>query len=400
MTKNLIKYIVLVLGIMAFTLTSCSDDDDSDKTTDNKVTYNLAERSDSGVSGDIEFVELEDGRIQAQITLSGTESGNTHPAHVHMNSAALGGAIIVSLTPVAGVTGSSVTIFDKDDNGTALAFSQIDDLDAYVNIHKSASELNVIVAQGDIGSNQLTGEEKTYTLEERAIAGISGSITFKERKNGNALAEINISGTPDGGIHPAHIHMNSAAESGGILLSLNPVDGNTGISRTEIRMTDDNVTFDYNDVQTANAYVNVHLSSTELGTIVAQGDIGTNELTGESEVFTLNEKDVAGISGQVSFEERKDGTILATVTLTGTPDGGIHPVHIHENSAAMGGPIAVSFNDVDGTTGKSVTSIRTLDDGTAMNYQLLKLFDGYVNVHLSATELGTIVAQGNIGINN
>jgi len=299
------------MAFAAFTMTSCGDDDE--KTTGNRVSYNLNERSDSGVSGDIEFVELENGKIQAEISLSGTTNGNTHPAHVHMNSAALGGDILISLTPVAGATGSSVTIFDKDDNGNALTFNQIDNLDAYVNIHKSADELEVVVAQGDIGSNGLTGESKSYDLDERAVDGISGTITFKERKNGNALAEINLSGTPAGGIHPAHIHMNSAAEGGGILISLTPVDGGSGESITDIRATDDGTAFDYNDVLTANAYVNVHLSAEELATIVAQGDIGNNELTGEDETFDLNEKDAPGISGEITFAERKDGTVLATI---------------------------------------------------------------------------------------
>jgi len=399
MVKNLFNYLFLLMTFTAITMTSCGDDDDGN-TTGNEVSYDLEEKSDSGVSGEIEFKELESGEIQAEISLSGTSDGGTHPAHVHLNSAALGGDILISLTPVAGATGSSVTIFSQDDNGNALTFADIDNLDAYVNIHLSSSELNVIVAQGDIGVNLFTGESKSYDLDERAVAGISGDITFRERKNGNALAVINLEGTPDGGEHPAHIHMNSAAESGGILLSLTPVDGTTGISETEIRTADDGTAFDYNDILITNAYVNVHLSATELATIVAQGDIGSNELTGEEETFDLDEKDAPGISGEVKFEERIDGTILATITLEGTPDGGMHPAHIHENDAATSGPIAVSFNAVDGTTGISRTSIRALDDGTALNFQSLKIFDGYVNVHLSATDLATIVAQGNIGINN
>ena len=400
MIKNMFKIFTFTLLALSFTLTSCNDDDETNAMTENKVTYDLNELGNSGVNGTIEFLELSDGRIQAEIALSGTTNGNTHPAHVHANSAALGGGIIIPLESVAGATGSSVTIFDQLADGTSITFDMIDDLDAYVNIHLSANDLATVVAQGDIGSNLLTGTEQEYTLVEKAVPGISGKITFKERKNGFALAVINIDGTPDGGQHPAHIHMNRASEGGGILVSLTTVDGSTGMSNTDIRTTDSGDSFDYNDVLTANAYVNVHLSSTELGTIVAQGDIGLNELTGESVTYDLGEKDVAGINGDVLFEERKDGSMLATITLVGTPDGGIHPAHIHENSAEEGGPIAISFNAVDGTTGISTTSIRTLDSGESINFELIKTFDGYVNVHLSATELGTIVAQGNIGINS
>ena len=399
MTKILSKYLLFFAVLFSLVMTSCGDDD-GENVTGNKVEYELEERSDSDVSGDVEFVELEDGRVQIEISLSGTKSGETHPAHIHMNSAALGGNILVSLDAVDGATGSSVTIVDKDDNGNALTFAMIDGLDAYVNVHKSSSDLGTIVAQGDIGSNTFTGDEKSYDLDERAIDGIKGSITFKKRKNGFTLAEIDLDGTPDGGMHPAHIHMNSAAESGGILVTLTSVDGTTGRSLTDIRSTNDGEAIDYEDLLTTNGYVNVHLSATELGTIVAQGDIGSNELTGESKSYDLSEKDAPGISGTVIFEERNDGTVKATIELVGTPDGGMHPAHIHENSASEGGPIAITFNVVDGTSGKSVTSIRTLDNDDAFNYQMIETYNGYVNVHLSADDLGTLVAQGDIGINN
>lgn len=397
MKSNLMKFLFGVLAVMAFTMISCGDDDEN--TTGEKMSYSLDEKNGSGVDGDIEFVELNDGRIQIEISVSGTSSGNTHPAHIHMNSAAVGGDIIISLDPVDGATGSSVTIVDKTDSGTAFTFDQIGNLDAYVNIHLSADDLATIVSQGDIGSNEFTGDEKSYDLDQRDVDGISGSLTFKKRKNGFTLAEIDLDGTSDGGSHPAHIHMNSFAEGGGILVTFNAVDGATGKSATGIRANDAGEAIDYEDIITLNAYVNVHLSADQLGTIVAQGDIGSNELTGDSESYDLGEKDVPGISGTIKFEERMDGSFLATIDLIGTPNGGSHPAHIHENTAAEGGPIAVSFNPVDGDSGISRTSIRTLDDGSALNYQQVKTFDGYVNVHLSMNELGTIVAQGNIGIN-
>lgn len=55
-------------------------------------------------------------------------------------------------------------------------------------------------------------ESKTYTLEERDVDGISGSATFEERLNGLALATVLLCGTQDGGSHPTHIQMNTAAE--------------------------------------------------------------------------------------------------------------------------------------------------------------------------------------------
>jgi hypothetical protein len=286
------------------------------------------------------------------------------------------------------------------DDGTMFGYADVLNVDGYVNVHLSMDQLATIVAQGDIGQNELTGETKSYTLNEKDVDGISGSVMFEERLNGEALATLMLNGTPDGGMHPAHIHMNTAAEGGGILYTFTPVDGTTGMSVSNVSMLDDGTMFGYADVLDVDGYVNVHLSMDQLATIVAQGDIGQNELTGESITYNLNELDVPGISGSVSFEERVNGEALATIMLQGTPDGGMHPAHIHANSASQGGPILFSFGAVDGSTGMLKTNVAQLDDETAFGYADVLTVDGYVNVHLSMDQLATIVAQGNIGANS
>jgi len=370
-----------------------------DNTTDNKLSYDLAEVLDSDVEGSLVFTELTDGRIQAEISLSGTGMGDTHPAYIMNNSAAFGGNILISLTPVEGSTGRSVTVFDKTDIGQELTFDGLSYLHAHVNIYKSANQLNVLLAQGDIGGNELTDTKTEIELREEDIEDISGTMMLYLRKNGGALCVIELDNTPAGGRHPAFIRSNSAVEGGLNIIILNTVDGDTGISKTEITTAIDGRTYDYEDLLSLNGHVSVQLSTNQQDVIIATGDIGSNMLTGESVTYNLAEKDVEGISGTVTFQQRNDGTALATLELRGTPAGGMHPAHVHNNSVDEGGDVAVSFTPVGGTTGRSVTSIRTTDDGTAITYLALTNYNGYVNVHLSATELQTIVAQGNIGLN-
>jgi hypothetical protein len=195
--------------------------------------------------------------------------------------------------------------------------------------------------------------------------------------------------------------MNSALEGGGIIFTFNPVNGATGMSVTdtsESAQTGEEPLI-YNDIVEIDAYVNVHLSASALGTIVAQGDIGENGLTGEEKSYDLDEKDAPGISGTVLFQERENGEALATISLVGTPDGGVHPAHIHSGNAAVGGPVILTFTSVDGTTGMSQSNVAELNDGTEFGYADVLDVDGYVNVHLSATQIQTIVAQGDIGAN-
>ncbi len=239
----------------------------------------------------------------------------------------------------------------------------------------------------------------TYDLGSVAVPSISGKAIFTEFSDNTVTIDLELSNTPAGGQHPAHIHFNSAAEGGGIALTLGTVDGDTGKSSIMVTTLDDGTAIGYDDLINFDGYINVHLSAEELSTLVAQGDIGSNELTGVSQMYELKEKDVPGISGMVTFFERKGGNALARIELMNTPSGGIHPAHIHENDAATGGGIAFSFNPVDGDTGMSDTNVSQLDDGTPFRYADIEGFDGYINVHLSTESLATIVSQGNIGSN-
>jgi hypothetical protein len=331
--------------------------------------------------------------------LEGTPEGGSHPAHIHENSYVEGGGIVLTFNPVDGNTGMSRTNITSFDDGGEISIAIIKDYDGYVNVHLSAAELGTIVAQGDIGANELTGESVTYNLDERAVEGISGTATLYERQSGNSLMVLDLEGTPDEGSHPSHIHANTAAESGPIALSLTPVNGTTGMSMTTIRQFDDGTPVTYSELLNYDGYINVHLSASELGTIVAQGDMGQNALTGNSTVYTLNEVNGSGVSGTATFYERNNGYTLVEIMVDGTPALGNHPAHIHFNSVEEGGGIAIDLTNVDGDTGISRTSIVAQNNNKDITYDQLLEFDGYINIHLSPLDLATIVAQGNIGSN-
>ena len=252
----------------------------------------------------------------------------------------------------------------------------------------------------DDDTNAFVGQKKVFALGSVAVPSISGTATFIENADNSTTVELKLTGTPDGGMHPAHIHLNTAAEGGDIAITLGTVDGKTGFSTATFKKLDNGTAVTFDQILAFDGYINVHLSATELGTIVAQGDIGQNELTGVSKAYTLNEKDVPGISGTATFFERKNGEALAILDIANTPAGGMHPAHIHMGSVANApGSILLTFNPVNGDTGMSKTNVSKLDDQTAFGYKNVLTVDGYLNVHLSAEALGTIVAQGNVGVN-
>lgn len=243
-----------------------------------------------------------------------------------------------------------------------------------------------------------TGLSQTYTLEDVG-QGISGTAVYTELSDNTTKVTIQLQNTPDGGSHPAHIHMNSAVEGGGVAISLAAVDGTTGMSESIISTNDNGDAVTYADLIAYDGHIMVHLSLDEMSTIVARGDVGGNALTETSETYTLEEVDGSGVSGTATFEERANGNTLVTIELNGTPAGGDHPAHIHMNDVATGGGVVLGFTNVNGDTGMSMTHVEEMNDETPVSYSELITYNGHIMVHLSPDDLATVVARGNIGSN-
>jgi hypothetical protein len=390
------NYLSIAL-LLPFVFSSCTKDDMPAPTVVNSKVFVLGTVGTAGISGTATVVEKSDATMSIELDLKNTTAGSSHPAHIHFNTAAEGGDIALTLKAVDGATGKSTTTFKSLDNGTAITYQQLLNFDGYINVHLSATNLATLVAQGDIGQNELTGTSKVYALGSVAVPNISGTATFFKRVNGEALSIVKLNNTPAGGMHPGHIHANTAVQGGGIVFTFNPVNGDTGLSTTNISKLDNGTALGYDQLLTFNGYINFHFSATNLATLVAQGDIGQNELTGRKTTYALAGKDVAGVSGSVELAERVNQTTLVTIKLVGTTAGGIHPAHIHENNVATSGNIIAGLNAVSGDTGISKTQVATLVGGAAVTYSQFLTKAAYVNVHLSDAVMGTILAQGNIG---
>lgn len=244
----------------------------------------------------------------------------------------------------------------------------------------------------------LTGQSKTYVLSSVSNPAISGTVKFAERSDNATIITIDLDGTTSANTPVAHIHQNTAAETGPIILDLSAINGTTGLSETVVTKLNDGTSISYSQLLALNGYVNVHLSADELATLIAQGDIGENELTATSAMYSLNAVNGSGVDGTVTFTKRANATTLAVIDLNGASATGSYPIYIYDNDVATTGPIAIDLNNVNGATGMSATTIRKLNNNTAITYDQLIGFDGHINVGTSATD-ATYLAQGNIGSN-
>ncbi|HRI78423.1 MAG TPA: hypothetical protein PLR06_02715 [Cyclobacteriaceae bacterium] len=137
--------------------------------------------------------------------------------------------------------------------------------------------LMVSCQQSEVVS-QFTGNEVTYALQQGSTFAVSGSVVFKERKDGKVSAVISLAGTDGNGSFPVHLHLGDiSTQKADIALLMNPVDGKTGKSETVFSSLSDESAIDYNRLTQMNACIKIHLgdSGPDRDVILVAGNIGT-----------------------------------------------------------------------------------------------------------------------------
>src|SRR5262245_26555285 len=149
MKKQMKLWYISILLISIFCIAACDDNDDATKQNKNERMYALNELDSSGVKGTVTFTKVDDKTTRVVVQLTGTKAGNSHPAHIHSGSVATAGPIVLDFNPVDGSTGRSETLVTKMNDGAAVTYEDLIAFNGHVNVHLSAADLKIMIAQGD-----------------------------------------------------------------------------------------------------------------------------------------------------------------------------------------------------------------------------------------------------------
>ena len=127
--------------------------------------------------------------------------------------------------------------------------------------------------------SEFTGNQASYGLVQASQYAVSGTVTFKERKDGATTILLQLKGTDGTAQLPVHLHMGDVTSNGATVAAiLNSVSGKTGVSETVITQLADQTKVSYKDLLKLSAYINVHasISGPESAVILDAGNIGSN----------------------------------------------------------------------------------------------------------------------------
>jgi hypothetical protein len=131
--------------------------------------------------------------------------------------------------------------------------------------------------ENEVDQSDFTGNESSYALLAGSTYPVSGTVTFKEKKDGSTQIIISVTGTEGEIQHPVHLHLgNIAAPDADVTAVLSPVLGKTGTSETTVSKLADESAITYKQLIELAACVKIHLAASgpDKNIILAAGNIG------------------------------------------------------------------------------------------------------------------------------
>lgn len=151
--KNSTNYwIISIFFLVSWGMWACETDDDPIPQ-QFETTFAVEEVEGSGIMGEITFEKVNETTTRITLELTGTQSGDQHPARIHSTSPDQDGPMILELNPVLGETGRSETLVTPLEDGSPGNYEEWVSFDGYVMVHRDMETLSPPIAIGLLGDN-------------------------------------------------------------------------------------------------------------------------------------------------------------------------------------------------------------------------------------------------------
>ena len=132
-------------------------------------------------------------------------------------------------------------------------------------------------------------------------------------------------------------------------------------------------------------------------------DVATTTATLRTKEIILNPTAGNTQSGKAVIAENADHSFNVSITLQNTVKDTVMVMHIHNGSITSPGTIAIPLTNITGTGGQATGTTLNITTATSptgttvpLTYDNIIIYAGYFNIHYSAAQIATVVANGNI----
>lgn len=300
------------------------------------VTYPLTVSFSSEVAGTFQLVRQEDGTALGRLSLSGLKAGRRYFGNISYGSASVltATAVLADLNETD-ATGLSTTWLFEDYLNKPIRYDSLLVANAMVRVLEvnPAETGYKEVLRGDIGSNVLTAETKTFSFEPVNGSGVTGTVTLRARQNGNFLATTTLQGLPAGAFSPVRLLLGSTDQplEAKTITRLNPVNASTGVSTSEVSGLNGGLAA----LDTLNGFFAVGYSQGQPDSLLAIAALGPNQPTGNSRSVTLYGTDSAAVL-QFVVREYRSGAWKPSVVAQSLTGVGPFYLTLHRGTVTHG----------------------------------------------------------------
>lgn len=222
-------------------------------------------------------------------------------------------------------------------------------------------------------------QQKQYTISPyNSSSQISGTVNFTQVLNADSvMVTVKLQGINQDGSYPVFIRQGTSLEDGAVAFNLGFVDGANPTLIREIPVS-------FSDISAYNGCLNVYRNPNDTVTIVAQSEIGINNVFKSYNMY--NPANTSQINGQFRVYQRSQGSYLVIrIDTSAAHLGGVsHPARVY----TAAGLRAFDLANVDSVSGVSVTTLQDQPFNTLSNYP------GTIRVLLSQNFQDVTISQG------
>ncbi len=305
------------------------------------TTYTLDLVLEEGFSGSFELTRQQDGTALGRLQVSGTKPGRTYYGLITSGAANAFAGVSIPIADLKKLdaAGASTTWLYEDYRNQPMRFDSLLTINARVVVLEVTPGVTrpTEVLRGDIGSNVLLAETRSFDLLPVEAAGLAGRVTFRSRRNGNLLVTTQTQGLDATTTAPIRLWRGDwADEQARSVADLRAVTATQSTTTTELEGFRGGLAA----LDTFSGFIGLSRSNQELTTFLAVAPLGTKRLSGMPlTVRLLDPNDSGRVAATVSWQPTLNGTVRANVSLNvDTNRYGLRPFYLtlHRGSVLGG----------------------------------------------------------------